>query len=311
MMQPSSSPRISVVVPAYNCERTIGRALRSALEQRPAPDEIVVVDDGSTDATAATAEACGPRVRVIRQSNAGAPAARNRGIAETTGHLIAFLDADDEWLPGRLERGAAPFADAPDMGLTWCRLWRVFPDGAREIYGRHFDRYLIFPRRFWPPAMQQTSGTMVRREAIARVGGFDEGLRTREDQDLWIRIAEAYRTVEVPEPLAIYHETEASLSKTAGFERMRKDYFSIIERGFARRPDLYEPHRRTILAEAHWHWGLKYLAAGHKPRARGELARSLRFSPRARVLAAWAVSFFPSGWIEAARRRARRRARNA
>ena len=95
-------PLVSVVIPAHNSESFIVRALRSVLEQDYRPIEIVVVDDGSSDSTVAVATGFDPCVRCVSQPNQGASAARNRGIKECSGSLVAFLDSDDEWLPGRL-----------------------------------------------------------------------------------------------------------------------------------------------------------------------------------------------------------------
>ncbi|MEZ6019211.1 MAG: glycosyltransferase family 2 protein [Planctomycetota bacterium] len=99
--------RFSVVIPAYNREGTVGRAIESALAQSYAPFEVIVVDDGSKDGTAAVIEAFGPPVTLIRQPNGGAPVARNTGVRAAKGDWIAFLDSDDYWTPGHLERVAA------------------------------------------------------------------------------------------------------------------------------------------------------------------------------------------------------------
>jgi len=111
-------PLISVVIPLYDKEREIEAALRSVLAQTRLPAEIIVVDDGSTDRGAEQAEAVGsPLVRLVRQSNAGVSAARNRGIAEARGEYVALLDADDAWRPGFLEEIAAMIREFPGCGM--------------------------------------------------------------------------------------------------------------------------------------------------------------------------------------------------
>lgn len=307
---PGAKPiEVSAVIPAHNAAHTIERALRSALAQTAPLREILVIDDGSSDDTADRARNLGKNVRVIQQSNAGAPAARNRGLREAQADLAAFLDADDEWLPTWIERATARFAADPTLGMAWAHLWRIHPDGSREIYGRQFDRYLVFPGYFWPSARHQTSATAVRRSIALEVGAFDESLRSREDQDLWIRIRERASVAEIAEPLAIYHETHESLSKTTDLDRVRREYFEILERGMKRRPDLYEPYRSTILAQAHWHWGLKFLAAGRGADARHHMARSLRHRFHPRIALALAGATMPRPIVSAARRWIRSRGR--
>ena len=111
-------PLVSVVIPAYNAEAVIGDALRSVFAQTFRDFEVVVVDDGSTDDTVGVLEAIGGGVRLLRQPNGGPAAARNAGIAVTTAPLIAFLDADDEWLPAKLEMQMAYFAAYPEAGVA-------------------------------------------------------------------------------------------------------------------------------------------------------------------------------------------------
>ena len=119
--------RVSVVITTYNYERFVAAAIESVLRQTVRPDEIVVVDDGSTDATAAVVARYAARgVRYIRQANAGPGAARNRGIRETRGDLIAFLDADDRWLPDKLARQLAHLRRYPAAGLVTGGEWQVF-----------------------------------------------------------------------------------------------------------------------------------------------------------------------------------------
>ena len=113
---------VSVVIPTYNYGRFIKTAIGSVLDQTRSPAEIVVVDDGSTDETAAVVAAFGKAVRYIRQDNAGVCAARNRGVSESTGELIAFLDADDTMEPSNLEKQVARFESDDEIGLVHCAM---------------------------------------------------------------------------------------------------------------------------------------------------------------------------------------------
>lgn len=189
--QSATSRRISVVMPLYNKEREVERAVRSVLQQSLMPLEIIVVDDGSTDSSAAVVEAIGsPRVRLVRQRNAGVSAARNRGIAEAEGDYVALLDADDWWLTGYIaevcrliERyDADAYATAFDIVSSRGRTPAAVPpaegfvDPCTEALA---GRFLIIP-----------STATLRREAMLRAGGFPEGMRLGEDQWLWVRMVQ-------------------------------------------------------------------------------------------------------------------------
>ena len=186
MVEPIAT--ISVVIPAFDAERVIPRAIESARRQRVAPDEILVVDDGSTDGTARIAEAQGAPVRCIRQANGGASSARNRGIGEARGEWVAFLDADDEWEPGHLERAFALLREHPDLVWTSCAYrWQRRGDRAEDISlavtGVADFFALVADADVVTPSM------VVRRSVLGEVGGFDPSLPTSEDRDLWFRIA--------------------------------------------------------------------------------------------------------------------------
>jgi glycosyltransferase involved in cell wall biosynthesis len=300
-------PLVSVIIPAYNSEAFIARAIQSALDQDSPHKEIIVVNDGSTDNTLSVLESFGSRIRVFNQANAGAAAARNTGIEQSQGEFIAFLDSDDEWLPGRLQKCLQPMLDHTDIGLTFCHSIRRFPDGHEDIRGQAFDRIRIYPRLIWPSYYQCTPATTVRRSVLEKTGLFNPGLPSREDQDLWIRIEEQARVLEVPKPLVIVHVRSTSLSKTLGTDEIEEAYFSILEQSFARNPNRYEPHRRTIYADAWWHWGLIALLRHNPSQARQCFLRSLRQRFSLRVLALFSSTLLPTSLIQTLRTKWRQR----
>ncbi len=193
------SQGISVVIPAYNAARWLPRALASVQTQTLPVAEIIVVNDGSTDATAQVARKSSLSMRYVVQSNAGVSAARNRGIAEARHAWLAFLDADDEWLPHKLQRQMAILAADPQ--LRWCvSAYADVRDGtppdtdaaarvARVLAGR---TRLSFFEAAGCELPLQTSGFVIQRAVLAEVGGFKPALRMSEDRDLWCRIALRY-----------------------------------------------------------------------------------------------------------------------
>jgi glycosyltransferase involved in cell wall biosynthesis len=194
--------RISAIIPVYNGEATVARAIDSALTQRfDGTLEVVAVNDGSTDSTGAVLNGYGSRIKVITQTNRGPARARNVGVAASSGEYLAFLDADDYWLPGFLARLSDALEDSPHAVLAFSRVNTV--DGAgRHLAGGPLDR---------PPGMNDmlqghwvpSDAVIIRRSAFDRCGGFCEEFRGLgyEDSYLWILAREQGEFVHVPEPL--------------------------------------------------------------------------------------------------------------
>ena len=197
-------PFISIIIPTFNRAALLPHAIESALRQTHQSCEVIVIDDGSTDNTAEVAAEYGKSIRYIRQSNAGASAARNRGVHEAHGTLIAFLDSDDTWHPEKLARQATLFS-TPAIGAAHCaiRVEHTERAGTNGLYypGDRLSLHEVLALRIpWPTAM------MVRRDVLLEIGGFDETLVASEDWELCIRIAQKYLIVGIPEVLAHYQE---------------------------------------------------------------------------------------------------------
>lgn len=194
---------VSVIIPAYNAAATIAAAIKSVLAQTRAPDEIIVVDDGSKDDTGAVVERFGPGVRLIRQINAGCGQARNTGARESRGTWLAFLDADDLWLPTKLERQIPETAD-PRVAVVVCR--------GRTNEGRLLGRHFGFDD-LWERNDAIVSSSLVRRSTFELAGGFWKE-RACEDYHLWLRLtADGWSMVNVPDDLVLYSPTAQSLSR--------------------------------------------------------------------------------------------------
>lgn len=219
---------VSAIMPAWRAQATIGRALASIAAQTIPPREAIVVDDGSDDGTAKAAEACGPRLaaagialKVVRQPHLGPGAARNRAIVESSGAWLAFLDADDEWLPAKIERSLAVAAESGADILSHNYLT---VDGGRETPA---DCARHCPPGADPFTAQLLRGfiatitVMARRDLVLRGGGFDSSLRSGQDYDLWLALlalpGTGFRVF--PEALARYHITADSVSSRVGLRR--------------------------------------------------------------------------------------------
>lgn len=218
-------PLVSVVMPAYNARPFIDDAIRSILNQDYPRIELIVVDDGSTDGTPEAAERWGDRVRVLRRQNAGPAAARNQGMAAARGDFIAFLDADDVWLPGKVSMQAGYLQDHPAVGVVFGGFsrWYAQADGS---FGAppspvNLDRPLkLVPahsgwiyRDMLLDSVICIITAMVRRSVVETVGGFDETLATGEDYDFWLRVSRQFRVAELDRTLAYYRMHLASTTK--------------------------------------------------------------------------------------------------
>jgi glycosyltransferase involved in cell wall biosynthesis len=212
---------ISAVIPAYNSEKHIVRAIESVLRQTRPADEIIVVDDGSADGTADQVRKFGDQVHLITQKNAGASAARNAGIEAARGNWIAFLDADDEWLPEKLKLQIEHLRRHPDLTWTTGNFKRCHCENGH----RQFDAYSISPaedtevtdyfKAYTSQRPGHTAVMLIKKEILIEAGLFRVGQLRINDEDLWFRIV--YRRPEtgfISQPLAIYHMgTIDSISK--------------------------------------------------------------------------------------------------
>ena len=190
MVASAAKPTISVIIPTYNCERYITQAIVSILQQQNCEYEVIVIDDGSTDQTEEILKPYQNLMRYLRQQNQGVAAARNRGIAEARGELIAFLDADDYFLPDKLAAQAAIFAKRPNIGIVHSGWQRVNSQGKKLLEVRPWENVAQLDLEGWlrwKPVLP--SAMMFRREWLEYVGGFDPRFPPAEDTELVLRLA--------------------------------------------------------------------------------------------------------------------------
>ncbi|MEX2628689.1 MAG: glycosyltransferase [Tistlia sp.] len=244
--------QVSVVIPCFNAEETIVRALSSVVEQRFEDLEIIVVDDGSSDRTVEAVKSLGlPNlVLAANPGRKGASAARNRGIALAKGAFIAFLDADDAWLPGKLTAQLAALESNPAAVFASSRCIAVKEGTEEESW--LYDR--LEPRsgpEVWRTLLAYnfigTPSVVVRREALAQAGPFNEALRVAEDQDLWIRLSMVGDLAFVDRPLVRVYLRAGSLSNENVLWRVENE-LAMVRRHVATLGSRITPaERRTIL----------------------------------------------------------------
>jgi GT2 family glycosyltransferase len=234
-------PLVSIVIPAFNQAAFVGAAIASALEQTYRPIEVVVVNDGSTDDTPGVLASLAdhPELRTVHQQNAGLPAARNRGLFESRGDILVFLDSDDLLDPAHVERLAAALATDPDLAFAYCDIQMVdragVPSSAfsvssarRVLHGDIFESLLI--GGYFPP-----HAVAVRRRWLDAVGAFELALGGHADYELWLRLTGAGgRAAYVDERLARYRVYDGSMSRD--LEHMRRTRLHALERVARRYP---------------------------------------------------------------------------
>jgi glycosyltransferase involved in cell wall biosynthesis len=293
---PSPDDRlVDVILPAFNGSRVIRRALDSAFVQR-VPLRVIVVDDGSTDDSAQIARSYGERVTVISQANRGVSGARNTGLAEARAPYIAFLDQDDVWEPGKLERQLEVLVAVPDVGLVFTDMQLLEDDGkivedgflhatapyatlAKTSLGR---AAFVLSERLADAVVRfnfiSPSTVVARREALEGIGGFDESFRLIDDADCWIRLLTHWRGAAIEERLvrSLVWEGNASLKfdKQLIAERIK------LGEKVASRPALFpagtEGYFRRERALSLYRLGIVALHAGDDPAARAHFRASLR-----------------------------------
>ncbi len=272
---PASLPDngVTVVIPAYNYAGYLERAVRSALAQQHPPAEILIVDDGSADQTPDLGRRLAqesPSVRYIRQENAGLSAARNTGVNSATQRFVAFLDADDEWLPGMLSAALGAFATLPaTTGIVACDSYRT--DAGGQAIGEkrtapRGDRFfsasqILTKTRFMP------SCVVARRECFKRSGVFDTGLRSSEDRDMWVRIAANWRVFYLDQPLVRIRKHGANMSKHADrmYDAMRRVRRKALLSGLV--PEGPPGYWSRLRALEHFQAGWMYWDEGRTGRA--------------------------------------------
>jgi glycosyltransferase involved in cell wall biosynthesis len=274
---------ISVIVPTYNSGNYIREALDSVLCQTYTDYEIIIIDDGSTDDTGKIIKECYPTVSYYYIEQKGAACARNYGIRKARGELVAFLDADDRWLPEKLEKQSVLFDIDKKLGLVFTENHFFNEHGIIDtgINKRNMLMSGDVVKNIFLNSYVVTSTVMVLRSALDAVGMFEEGLAVAEDDNLWMRLAMKYGIELIDEPLVLYRITEGSLSRTRSkvFEGVKKN-IELIEGKY---PELFHRLGKGVInkkyADLYFSEGYHWFANEQHDQAKSYFAKSICYDP--------------------------------
>lgn len=227
-------PKVSVIIPTYNCAEYIAEAIDSVLAQTYKNYEIIVIDDGSTDNTKQILKDYKDKIKYIYQKNHGVSIARNNGIINSTGKYVAFLDSDNKWLPNLLAESLSIFEKYPEVGLVHSRKIRISEDGFWFKKDNHGDeKYLsgnIYKYLLFRKANINLSSVVLRRNCLEKVGMFDDNLSKIgcEDRELFLRIAKKYKIMYINKSLYVGRVRKKSMS--ANHKNMMKGRYYIVDK---------------------------------------------------------------------------------
>ena len=279
---------ISVIIPAYNAERTILKTIESVQQQTFKDLEIIVINDGSRDRTLELLETVrDERLKVYSYKNGGLPTARNRGMRRATGEYISFIDADDLWIKDKLEQQLLALQHNPTAGVAYSWIIYMVEDPANpNSFGYIPDAKPKFTGNVYPNLLLGNflgngSNILARREAVESVGEFDPSLKSCEDWDYYIRLADKWEFILVPQAQILYRKTAGTL--TANVEIMAAEGMRVLEKTFKNiSPDL-KPLKNKSLANFSWYCGGLYLNQNSKVQnlaeARARFWQAIRLDP--------------------------------
>jgi glycosyltransferase involved in cell wall biosynthesis len=295
-------PRVSVIIPVYNCDRYIGQAIESVLGQTYTDYELLVIDDGSTDSTPEQVNYWSDRLRYIRQENQGVAVARNHGLQLAQGELIAFLDADDWFLPDKLAAQVAMFDQQPQLGIVHSGWQRVSAAGDRLLDVKPWQtipELTLESWLHWKPVLP--SAMMFRRKWLLKTDGFDPRFPPAEDTDLVLRLSlMGCQATWLPQITTCYRQHDAS-AMHKGLPQARS--LTAVMHHFFAQPSLPDSIRRLKpqILYSTWVWIAWYLySTGHVVEMVNYLQQAWPHRPHAPIdtLISWAESFaaFSNSW---------------
>lgn len=257
-------PLISVISPVYNAEKTIRETIESVLNQTLTDFELIIVNDGSQDATLEVISSIQDlRIKVFSYANAGVSASRNRGIIQATGEYISFIDADDLWTPDKLEAQFNALKEHPEAAIAYS--WTDWIDESSQLIGAGVHQTAsgnVYGKLLLGDFIGSGSNPLIRKQALVEVGGFDQSLVHAEDWDLWLRLAARYHFIAVPSPQVLYRKFIDSASMNV--LKMEAGSLKVIERAYAQAPDSLKHLKRHTLGNRYKYLTWKALEQPNK-----------------------------------------------
>lgn len=227
-------PKISVIIPVYNGEKTIERTIQSVLHQTFTDFELLIINDGSQDRTIEIIQSMtDPRIKLYSYSNAGLAASRNRGIELATGQFLTFLDADDLWTSDKLELQLQALETHPEAGVAYS--WTNYIDESDQFVRKGLHTTVngdVLSELFIQNFLENGSNALMRRQTVEKVGYFDTSLSAAEDWDFFLRVAEDYHFVVVSHPQVLYRVSTNSMS--ANLVNQEKQCLIVLNRACER-----------------------------------------------------------------------------
>lgn len=281
----AARPRVSVIIPTYNCREYISEAIESVFQQTFTDYEIIVVDDGSTDGTESKVAEYLDRVILLRQENRGPAVARNRGIRAARGELIAFLDGDDIWYPDKLAAQVEFMDSHPEVALVYADCTTFDKQGVKTVgYDRtHREVYSgwVFDQLFVKNFIACIT-VMLRKKCLDEVGLFPENFdkATSEDWHLWLRIAKDHRVGYIDRPMVKYRWKQNSL--TGDYTYAYPYRLMVLDDMVALYPDYFRRHPgllRRAYGSVLMRYGYALFKAGQEMEAKNHLDSSIRCQP--------------------------------
>ncbi|WNZ23803.1 glycosyltransferase family 2 protein [Leptolyngbya sp. NK1-12] len=253
-------PTISVIIPAYNAEKTILSAITSVQKQTFSDWEVIVINDGSTDGTVQKlASISDQRLKVFSYPNAGVSTARNRGLDRASGDYIAFLDADDQWTADKLEAQLAALQHHPDAGVAYSYTHFIFEDKADSfIEDSQAYQGNVYADLLLKNFLHSGSNPLIRKEAILSTGNFNPCLSYGEDWEYWLRLAAKWNFVLVPKPQILYYHSPYSASNQ-NLAILESSMLQTIDQIFAAAPAYLQPLKRRSLSCTYRYLTQQYL----------------------------------------------------
>jgi len=261
--------KVSVIIPTYNREAFLKRAIKSVLGQTFQDFELIIVDDGSTDKTKELVDSFdNDKIKYIYQENSGGAARpKNTGIKIAQGEYIAILDSDDEWLPRKLEKQLKFFENYPEISVIGCNF---LINGRKEYKIPKYKN--VFKRMLATDDIGPGSIMVYKKEVFDKVGLFDENLKSSQDKEMRIRLAREYKFGFVREPLVNYHIGHDNISSLGlSIEKREKDWQYIFEKY----KKYYQEDRRLYSDKLRYD-GTRYMLLGLAAKARKSFLLSIR-----------------------------------